>query len=51
MRYYSDQQFNTGIEDNASYNIDSAEISDIIEVAKRIKKRIKMRKKILDDNG
>ena len=40
-----------GDDGNSSYNMDSVDISDMIEVAKRIKKKIKVRKKILDDNG
>ena len=37
--------------DNVTYITDSVHISDIIEVAREIKKRLKVRKKIIDDNG
>ena len=40
-----------GDDNNVSYNIDSEHINDLIEVAKRIKTRLKVRKKIIDDNG
>ena len=38
-------------DDNVSYTINSELNSDMIEVARRIKKRLKVRKKIMDDNG
>ena len=40
-----------GDNDNVSCNTDSEEITDIIEVARQINKRLKVRKKIIDDNG